>query len=287
MRKPWLWWVARCQRPVDARPIALVRVLLPLTVLADLLRVAWIGQVFNYYVPYSHGGINKGQDSMYKLGDLLGPEVAGPATWLVATVCMALISAGVAVRPAILIGVAAYSQLGHAFPIGDRGIDRFVRTVLLILLFSGAHKRFVPWAKEKAATVPAWSSDLIRFAMVMMYMAAGISKLMQQPRWLATSGMPVVYRIMTDPMAAHLDPVMMQDLYLPLRVMGWITIVLECAGFLILTRLAPWWAVLGFGMHLGIAATMELGMFSYSMMSLYVLLFAPWLIKLMDRAGIK
>ncbi len=268
---------------MDARPLALVRILLPLTVLADLLRVAQLGQVSSYYVPYAHGGINVGQDGMYKLGELLGPELGGPAAWLVAVICMALIAAGVAVRPAILIGVAAYSQLGHAFPIGDRGIDRFARTVLLILLFSEAHKRFIPWAKQRAETVLAWPADLIKFAMVMMYMAAGISKLMQQPRWLATDGMPVVYRIMTDPMAAHMDPVAMQSFYLPLRVMGWITIALECSGFLILTRFAPYWAVLGLGMHIGIAATMELGMFSYAMMSLYVLLLAPWLLPLMDR----
>ena len=137
----------------------------------------------HFYRPYEAGGINSGQDSMFWLNDYLGDLWAGPVAWAVAAVCMALTAAGVAVRPAILIGVVAYSQLGHCYPIGDRGIDRFVRTVLLILLFSGVHRTFVPWVKERADTLSAWGSDLIRFAMVMMYMAAGISKLMQQPRW--------------------------------------------------------------------------------------------------------
>jgi len=280
---PWRWWMDRCYRQVDSRPVALVRILLPTTILLDLLRVAQIGMIPHYYRPYDAGGINRGQDDMFWLGDVLGDMWAGPVAWGTAVLCMALTAAGVAVRPAILLGVVAYSQLGHCYPIGDRGIDRFVRTMLLILLFSGAHKKFVPWAKEQAATVSAWSSDLIKFAMVMMYMAAGISKLMQQPRWLAADGMPVVYRIMTDPMAAHLDPVFWQSFYTPMRAMGWITIILEIGGFLILTRLAPFWAVLGLAMHLGIIINMELGMFGWSMLSLYPLLLAPWLIKLMDR----
>jgi hypothetical protein len=280
---PWRWWVERCYRPVDARPLALVRVLVPLTVFLDLLRVAQIGMIPHYFRPYEAGGINKGQDDFYILGDLFGDMWAGPIAWAVSAVSMLLISLGIAVRPAIVVAVFFYSQLGHCYPAGDRGIDRFVRTILLILLFSGVHQRVVPWAKDRVKTVSAWAPDLIRFAMVMMYMAAGVSKLMQQPRWLATGGMPVVYRIMTDPMAAHMDPVTMESFYWPLRIMGWATIALELTPWLIFTRFAPYWAVGALGMHIGIAATMELGMFSFSMMSLYPLLFAPWIIAGLDR----
>ena len=41
-------------------------------------------------------------------------------------------STGVAARPALLIGVLAYAQAGHLYAPGDRGIDRILRTVLLI-----------------------------------------------------------------------------------------------------------------------------------------------------------
>lgn len=278
----WRWWVAFTSRKTDARPLAIVRVALPAILLVDLLRVAQIGNVLHYYRPYVAGGVNVQQDDMFILDDLLGNDWGGPVAWLVTVLCMPLISLGVATRPALLIGAFFYGQTGHCYPAGDRAIDRLVRTIFLILLFSGAHRRFALGAKRVATRINAWPEDLIKWILVMMYTSAGVSKLMQQPRWLSTEGVPVLYRIMTDPMAAWLDPVIAQPFYPLFRVGGWATIALECVAVLLMTRLGRYWAILGAGMHLGIATFMNLGMFSWAMLALYPVLFAPWLCRALD-----
>jgi hypothetical protein len=100
---------------------------------------------------------------------------------------------------------------------------------------------------------------------------------MQQPRWLSIDGVPVLYRIVTDPLAAHLDPVAWADTRWPFYLGGIGTIVMEVGGFMVLTRWRPWFGVFGAAMHVGIFGSMELGMFSLGMLSLYPLLFDRWM----------
>ena len=59
MRRLWLWWLARCQREQDTRPLALTRIAIALVVVVDLLlaggliwlrgRKRFVGQVFLTY----------------------------------------------------------------------------------------------------------------------------------------------------------------------------------------------------------------------------------------------
>ena len=179
------------------------------------------------------------------------------------------------------LGVLAWSPIQEALNWGFPE-QRSNAAIFLILLFSGAHRRFALGAKRVATRINAWPEDLIKWILVMMYTSAGVSKLMQQPRWLSTEGVPVLYRIMTDPMAAWLDPVIAQPFYPLFRVGGWATIALECVAVLLMTRLGRYWAILGAGMHLGIATFMNLGMFSWAMLALYPVLFAPWLCRALD-----
>ncbi|MCB9744335.1 MAG: HTTM domain-containing protein [Alphaproteobacteria bacterium] len=288
MRGLWSRWVAYTGREIDSLPLALVRILVPLCILGDLLRVAQLGLVKLLFTPASEGGLSRIQDDAWVLDEWVGPATAGPLSYGVTLVCMALISLGVAVRPAIVVGVLAYAQLGHAYPPGDRAIDRILRMTLLILLFSDAHRRLsvsvaMGWTtvKEKIA---AWPADLIRYVGALVYTAAGIAKLMQQPRWLAIDGRPVLYRIVTDPLAAHMDPTFWVDYPWIFRVGSIGTIVLELSGVLLLTRFGPWWAIPGAFMHLGIFLSMELGMFSIGMLALYPVFLTPWVLKAAERA---
>lgn len=287
MMKLWQRWVDFTGRPMDSRPLALVRIFMPLCVIADLLRVAQLGLVRTLFVPYAQGGLSRVQDDAWVLDDWMGPERAGPFSYAVTLVCMACISLGVAMRPAIVLGVLAYAQLGHAYPPGDRAVDRLVRMVLLFLLFTRADHRFsLPGAlgwRKALDKVAAWPSDLIRFALLIVYLSAGVSKLMQQPRWLAVDGVPVLYRVMTDPLAANLDSVFWAPIRFPFFVGSWGTIVMELGAFLILTRWARYWAIFGILMHVGIALGMKLGMFSWGILSNYPILLAPWICALLDH----
>lgn len=283
MSRLWAWWVARTSRLEDTRPLAALRIGCAVAILLDLLQTARLGLVDVLFRPFSAGGLSAVTDTAYVLDAVLPPDLAGRLAWLVSVICFALVALGVGTRPAILLGVLAYAQLGHLYPPGDRAIDRLLRSVMLVLLFSDAHRRWTLGTRPPVWSTRGWTSDLIRTLLVVMYLSAGVSKLMTQPRWLAWSGTPVLYRVMTDPLSAHLDPVSTQGWYWLFYALGWGTIAMELSAPLIYTRWAPYWALCGIGMHLGIAVTMELGMFSWGMLALYPLLLAPWWVGWLDR----
>lgn len=283
MRRLWSWWVARCERPVDIRPLALVRIGAAMVIILDLLRVAQLGLVNDLFRPYAAGGLSQVQDSAYIVGRWLSPELGGPVLFGLSLLCLALVALGLAARPAMFIGVLAYAQLGHLYPPGDRAIDRLLRTVLLILVFSDSHRRYSVAGGPRLDQTRGWTEDLIKSVLVIVYMSAGISKVLQQPGWLSWSGMPVLYRVMTDPLAAHVDPDWGMNHWGLLRFLGWGTVLMESSAPLLFTRFAPYWAVAGVGMHLGIALTMDLGMFSYGMLAMYPLLLWPWISRWLAR----
>ncbi|MEC8425767.1 MAG: HTTM domain-containing protein [Myxococcota bacterium] len=281
----WKRFVAAQARPVDTRPLAALRILLPLCVVFDLLRSVQLGMAEVYYRPWDAGGLSTFSGDAWVLGGL-GSDV-GP--WLVVLVvsCMLLVSLGLGVRPALLVGVLAYAQLGHLYPPGDRGIDRIIRTTLLLLVFSRSHRR---WAlgdrllgRPPVETQPAAVRNLVLWFLVLVYTAAGVSKLVQQPAWLSVTGTPVLYRVLTDPLGGGLDHLTWAGLRLPFVVGGWFTIAFEVGSLLLLTRWRPWFGVLGILMHVGIGVTMELGMFSAGMLCLYVVVMAEWWVPALDR----
>ncbi|MCB9777574.1 MAG: HTTM domain-containing protein [Alphaproteobacteria bacterium] len=283
---PWTWWVTRTERLMDARVLALVRILICTCLALDLLRVLQIGMVDPFYTLYEHGGINAHPDGAARVVDWFGPQGGVYAYWT-SLVCFLLAAFGILTRPAMLLGVLAYAQVGHIYSPGDRGIDRITRTVLLVLVFSGAHKRLALGLKAlpgmRRDWISAWPMDLLKWLMVMVYLSAGIAKLMQNPNWLGMPDTAIVYRIMTDPMAAHIDPQSVEGLWPLFTFFGWATIVVELSAPILLTRWGRYWSLLALPMHVGIATTMELGMFSYAMMSMHLLLLYPWLLPLLDR----
>ncbi|RME25069.1 MAG: hypothetical protein D6798_09750 [Deltaproteobacteria bacterium] len=285
VRAAWGWWLRRTGRQMDARILALLRILVCLCVVADLLRIAQLGLVDDIFRLYEDGGINAHPDRAAVVIDLFGPD-GGILTFWVTVAALTLAMVGLWTRPALLVGILAHAQLGHLYNPGDRGIDRILRTVLLILLFSGAHRRFALglrlFGQPAAARVPAWPADLVRWLMVMVYLSAGIAKIAQQPAWLGAARWPVVYRIMTDPMAGRVDPVTTQGWWWLWTLMGFATIAVELGSPLLLTRFARYWSLLALSMHAGIFLGMDLGMFSLGMASLHVLLLAPWLLPLLD-----
>ncbi len=284
--RPWSWWVRYSGRLMDARILALLRILVCLCVLLDLLRVWQIGLVEDYYRLYEHGGINDHPDSAAHVVEWFGPDGGIYAYWTTVA-CMALAVFGIATRPALVLGVLAYAQSGHLYSPGDRGIDRILRTAMIFLIFSGSHRRFalglLAFPRMARDWVAAWPADLVRWLMVMVYLSAGVSKLMQQPRWLMAPDLPVVYRILSDPMAGKMDPVAAEPFWLLWVIFGWATIIVECSAPILLTRWGRYWSLLALPMHVGIYALMELGMFSFGMMAMHVLLLQAWLIPLMDR----
>ena len=285
----WSRWVERCGREVDVRPLALTRILVAGCVLLDLLRVAQLRMVDVLFQPFENGGLSKKQDAVWVLDDWFGAAAAGPAAYWTTICCMVLTMVGVGTRPAMLLGILAYAQLGHGYPPGDRAIDRILRCVLFLLLFTNAHRAWTLdnriWKRAALKTTPQWAYDVLKWLIAIIYIAAGVGKIMKQPLWLGTPKFPPLYRIVTDPLAGHLDPTFWADFTWFFTAGSWFTIVWEIGAFVLLTRLGKWWALGGFAMHLGIAMTMELGMFSWGMLALYPILWASWVTAGLDRVG--
>ena len=279
MRRWWQSWVDSCDAQEDLRPLALVRILVGVVVTLDLLRAWQLGLVPWIWRLFDHGGLSTApQQGSYWFA--AWPE-AGTALFVVTLVSMVGIALGVGVRPLIVVGVLAWAQLGHLHPLGDRGVDRLLRTTLLVLLFTDSHRR---WALGNAMrrrppqlTHRAWAGRLLRWFLVIVYLSAGVAKACD-PAWFSLSDTPMLYRIMTDPTAADLDHLQWAGVLWPFRIGGIGTVLLELSAPLLLTRYAKWWAIAGAAMHLGIAMTMGLGMFSWGMLAHYPILLAPfWL----------
>ena len=75
--------------------------------------------------------------------------------------CMGLITIGRWMRPAIIVGVLAYAQLGHLFPPGDRAIDRIVRCGLLIPVQPGRQGPGLEMYTHASHTCMAGASDAL------------------------------------------------------------------------------------------------------------------------------
>jgi hypothetical protein len=270
------------ERRVDVRPLVLLRIFVPMMVFFDLLRLVQLDLVTVLFRPDEVGGLSTFTDPSAFIHNW-NPMWAGPVAVGVTMICMVLISLGRWMRPAIILGCFLSAQLGHIYPPGDRAIDRILRCVLLIILFARVDQKWAWNKKERVETIPVWPVDLIKWMLVMIYMAAGISKMLQQPGWLSIDGMPVLFRIMTDPLASNHAPESLVWAY-PLFIFGgWMTIFLECSAFLLLTRWCHWWAIVGALMHVGIGVFMTLGMFSWGMLSIYPILLAPFLLRALDR----
>ena len=267
----WSAWRAYALREVDPRPLAATRIAVCVAWLVDLLALAPLGLVHDVFRPRVAGGFTDRSDPLAILDDL-SPTWGGPAAWLVAVCGLALGAVGVAARPALVVACVALAQLGHLYPPGDRAIDRLLRTVLLLLAASGSHRAFALGRRAPPGRVPAWPADTIRVLVVGVYLASGAGKLLEQPHWLARNGTPVLYRILTDPLNAQLDPVATAWALPVYRALGWGTIALELTAPLLFTRHARTWLAFGAAMHLGIAATMDLGLFSWGMLALYPVL---------------
>ncbi len=274
MTRIWTRWSGYLDQQMDAAPLAIVRIALPLVVLIDLARLLHLGLIPHVFTPYAAGGISQIQDPHWILSAFLG-EAAATTALLLTGLSLILVAAGRWMRPAIVVGVLCYAQLGHLFPPGDRAIDRLIRCGLLILLFSQAD-RALSLRRDRSTLIPAWPAHLIRYLLVLVYLSAGLAKLIQQPGWLSLTADPPLLRILIDPMAGNLDPARWSEWPWLFRLGGFATIAFELASPLFLTRHARRLAIVGIAMHLGIMFTMSLGMFSWGMLAFYPLLLAPW-----------
>ncbi len=282
----WQRWVDRCNRPIDVRPFALTRILLPLAILVDFAEMAMTGMVGTVFELSEYGGIAGFHRAQYWFLHM-GPNT-GVYLFSIVMVSFAMVVLGIKSRFFTIVGVLAFAQLGHLFPGGDRAVDRLIRTGMLLLVFTDAHRCYslenVLRKRPRVTHTAGWVEDILRLLMAILYMSAGLAKL-GAGDWFALRGPPQLYRVMTDPMAAKLDPLnpTWRTFWPLFRFSGMVTVVWELLSPILLTARAHQYLIVGVVMHLGIAVAMKLGVFSFGVLALYPPLMAPWLLPLLDR----
>ena len=72
MNRLWTAWLEWMDREADPRPLAMVRIALPLCVLVDLARLVQLGLLEDVFTPYARGGLNRIINSNVVLWDWFG-----------------------------------------------------------------------------------------------------------------------------------------------------------------------------------------------------------------------
>ncbi len=291
-------WIDLWDRREPPTALALVRVGVAAVMLFDLLMILHLDLVELLFAPWEAGGLADPLDRevLPWIYSLLPAEAS--TAWIVwggATAAAVALLLGGMSRLSALALMLLYAQLGRIFPMADRGIDMLLRNALMILSLSAcggawsldARLKTGRWSGD-GAPAPAWPRHLLILQLAVVYFAAGVQKTAHS--WWPTGGFNALYLVLQDPAVARFDPTRVPLLY-PLSRLGTAgTMVFEWGASLIPLaygyrptadrpgrlraamnrwRYRDLWVTVGVMLHLGIAASMNLGIFPFAMLALY------------------
>jgi hypothetical protein len=295
----WRWWVGLWARKESPRILAIIRILVAIVLLYDFLHVARLGLVVTLWGAPEAGGLPDiaSRDPIPELYQWLPWTADTPwIAWGVMVGALVCLLVGFLTPAAALVALLMSAQLAQVLPLGDRGIDLMLRNVLMILAFSGCGGTWSIDARlfGERREVPAWPRHLLVLQLLVMYLMAGVQK--AGVTWWPWGGYAALYLVLQDPSIAAWNFKWLDRVYPLTQVATAATMVFELgAGPMILawwyrdTRTRPgrlravfnrldlhkWWMLVGVLLHVGIAATMALGIFPYAMLALYPAFFHP------------
>ncbi|MDP2306017.1 MAG: HTTM domain-containing protein [Pseudomonadota bacterium] len=302
----WAWWVGLWARREAPHVMALVRIAVAVVLLWDFATVWRLDLITTLWGMPEVGGLGdvlsrKPVPEMYQW--LPPTEATAVATFAVMVGALICLAAGFLTPVAAVVTMLVSSQLAQVLPLGDRGIDLMLRNVLLLLAFSGCGRA---WSVDAwlfrggilgrplmrllgpSDAVLAWPRYLLVLQILVMYFAAGIQK--TSVTWWPLGDYGAIYLILQDPSIAAFRFGWLEQVFPLTQIASAATMVFELgAGAIFFTwwfrdtrtrpgrmralfnrlELHKWWMVIGVGLHLGIAATMSLGIFPYAMLALY------------------
>ncbi|MCB9761719.1 MAG: HTTM domain-containing protein [Alphaproteobacteria bacterium] len=293
------WWVRLWDRRERPTALAIIRILVVVVLLWDLGHAWLLDLVDVLWSPPEVGGLPTKllqREPVPEVYRWFPPDVT-TARGLHAATCaaLALFGLGVATRWTGLASLLLYAQVGLVLPLGDRGIDLMMRNVMLILVFSESGRMMSVDAKLRTGSwwgdggdAPAWPRHLLILQLVVMYFMAGVQK--TAVTWTPLGGYHALYIILQDPHIAKYDFAWLESVWPITSLASMTTHLFEWTSPLLLlvyhyrdTRDRPgrlrafalrwrvhWiWITVGVLLHLGIALTMQLGIFPWAMLSLY------------------
>jgi len=301
MSRAWRAWVELWDRREPATAQALVRIGVGLCMLFDLLQVRWLGLVEAVWAPPPVGMAYGGGDAVWAARWFGASAESAGLLWWIAVVAIAAFTVGALTRVAGLTFVLIYAQMAHLAPDCDRGIDIAIRAVVAILALSSCHARWSvdAWIRRRLGRpfpelVPAWPRLLLFAQLIWIYFSGGHNK--GGPEWGPFGQFAALANVLSDPHFSRFSADWVSALYpltqlatasvmafeygAPLMIpLTWFHATADRPGRLrrLCNRLRlRWiWIGVGVGFHIGIAATLRLGIFPWGMLAIYPVLLHP------------
>jgi hypothetical protein len=265
---------------IDARPFELFRVAVGYVLLAYVL--TWAGHAREWLTPAGFHTTRAADPGFGARVPLVPEALLWPVlgTYVAAIVGTIVLAPGRARRAAVVIAWLGLVYVTQLDPISAFTINRVF--VVWFLLFALAPD---PEPSDDGPRILAWPVRVVQIGLCAMYFLAGWGKA-TGPDWLYRSDVlwTQVQGVYANELAAWLLAVLPMWAW---TVMQWLAFGFELAAPVLLgvKRLRPVGIVLGLGMHVIIAATMEmLWLFSAQLACAYVLFVDPqWLARLRRR----
>lgn len=295
-------WVDLWNEHESPLSLAFVRILVAAVLLVDLLAAAVLGALPELWAPpptgFGWGALTDNPPVL--LSWFTASATTAFATWLLAVVCAACVMLGLYFRLTSWLLVFAMLELMRFAPDGD-AIDAILRVVLLLLAFSDAHatlsldaRRRRRAGKPLPTNIPAWPRYLLTLQLLWVYFSAAHHR--GKASWGLSGAFSAIGDVLGDPHFARFAPGSFAPLYPLTQLATLLTMAFEFGAPLFLlfnyyqrrpTRggllgrfvralhLRDVWLALGIALHLGIAATMQLGIFPFGILALYPALIHP------------
>lgn len=285
--------------------LVLIRLFLASCLLTDLFWVGIYDLPVWLWAPIPDGGTSPALDYNPPLVYQVFGNDASTAVLIYIGLVLSAFSFGVGflTRTSALFFALLYAQSAMANDYSDRGIDRMIRIVMLILAFSGcgrawsidAKRKFGKWRGD-GSEVLAWPRYLILAQLVLMYCAAGFSK--GGTLWFPWGGYAALYVILQDPIYAIFDFAWLaHPFWYFLTQLGTAgTHIWEMAAPIVLLAayyrrtadkggrvrtlfnrlpVRTTYVLVGVAFHLLLAGTVRIGVFPWAMMSFYPAFYRP------------
>jgi hypothetical protein len=266
-----------------------------LVVLCDLIDMARVGAVDLLWGDAKVGGVASGARPAWFVWDTVHESLpSGWWLWSAQVACLLLLAVGLWARPAAACFALLSAQAAWMLPAGDRGIDVLIRNAAWLLAMGRCDAVWSVSARWRTGsfrgdggTIPAWPRQLLWLQLLAVYFLAGIQKF--GASWTPVGDFLALWYILQDWSITRGPPtwirtapgVLMTQVATALTVLWeWTAPALLLAaaarrrgGWLgaVVARFRPddVWVGFGVAFHLGIAATLDLGIFPWATLALY------------------
>lgn len=300
MRRAWRAWVLFTSRRERGTTMAAFRVAVALVMLTTLLSIVHSGVSDALWVGVEYGGVRP-ITSQFVLLEWLGgakPSVVRPLTAVACVLCVAM-AAGAGGRWTILGAALAYRSLS-TIGAGSGGYDNMIGNAVWLLFLSDStatlsldcRRRTGRWHSD--AEISAWPRFILIGQLCLIYLATGLQK--TSASWTFADGYSALYWFLQDPTWIRFDQTWTGHLYPLTQALTFVVWHFEVTAPVLLLilyfrrtagrpgRVRGWfnrrdlrlgWAAIGVSMHLGIAALLNMGPFSWISLAYYLSLWRP------------